>query len=81
MCDLCVELADARVCRVKSWEGVTSVYKSFGSVSQVGDRVGDMAAGDVSVGGGCEDPPEALLPGTAGGGQLQIGEDFLCLQV
>ena len=30
------------------------------------------------VGGGCEDPPEVLLPGATGGKQLHIGEAFIC---
>ena len=39
--------------------------------------MGNVAARDVLVCSGGEDPPEAPFPGTTGGGQLHVGEALL----
>ena len=52
--------------------------EGFGGVGEVGDAVGDVAAGDMFPGGCSKDFPEHLLPGTTGGRKpFQIVEGFL----
>ena len=65
------------VCGVKSSEGVAFIGQSFGSISQIGNHIRDMATGDMFFGGFVDDAPELLLTGAAGGRQLQVGEALL----
>ena len=48
-----------------------------GGVGEVGDAVGNVAAGDMFFGGLGEDVAELLLPDLTGGGPLQKGERLL----
>ena len=58
--------------------GVSLADDGFGKVGQVRDAVGNVATGDVLFSNRGEDPPEHLLPSTAGGrGPLKIPEGFL----
>ena len=67
------------VCGGLGSKGVTLADEEFGLVREVGDTVGNVAAGDVLVGSCSEDPAEHPLASTTGGrGTLQVSEGFLC---
>ena len=59
-----VERADEWIGGGLCTEGVTLADEGFGGVGEVGDAVGDVAAGDMFPGGCSKDFPEHLLPGT-----------------
>ena len=62
-----VERADEWIGGGLCAEGVTLADEGSGGVGEVGDAVGNVAAGDVFSGGYSKDSPEHLLPGTTGG--------------
>ena len=77
LCNLFVEHADVGASGEVGAVEVTLADQSFGGLGQVGDHVGNMAAGDVKSGGVGEDAAELLLTGAAGGRRRKAGETLL----
>ena len=77
LCNLFVEHADVGASREVRAVEVTLADQSFGGLGQVGDHVGDMAAGDVVFGGVGEDATELSFTGAAGGGRRKAGKSLL----
>ena len=74
---LFVERADVWVCGGEGSELVALSDEYFCGVGEVGNHIGNVAAGDMFFGGLGEDVAELLLPDLTGGGPLQKGERLL----